>query len=334
MKPILSLCLIFLWCSCHQASSGGEVPQIESDTSQRFPKPDSLSHFKETVFVPTLESRIPTGKTAIYTPTLLLSWDKLREALPDGISLFPDAPEELKLLNTTSSFKDALRKGEYEVTAGAEGGLLYAKSKFSKSLPYKIPFDSLVDFLQFNNTPVRAFGLLRYDYLIVDNFSINSYKDADHFVVTLQPADTTQEIIMAKGLSHFSNLSAGIKAVNAWLAAGKTEEHLYFDTRDELAIPVLRFNLATRYSSLEQQSILSKSTSFLLAEVSQRIALVMDENGTEVESEAVAAAAVDSMPPAPKKLYFDKPYLVMMKRKTVKEPYFVMWVNNSELMMK
>ena len=38
--------------------------------------------------------------------------------------------------------------------------------------------------------------------------------------------------------------------------------------------------------------------------------------------------------PTPKKLIFDKPFLLVFKKKEFENPYFMAWINNSELMKR
>ena len=38
--------------------------------------------------------------------------------------------------------------------------------------------------------------------------------------------------------------------------------------------------------------------------------------------------------PKPKKLVFDKPFLILLKRTNAKNPYFGLWTTNTELMTK
>lgn len=38
--------------------------------------------------------------------------------------------------------------------------------------------------------------------------------------------------------------------------------------------------------------------------------------------------------PRPKKLIFDQPFFVLLKRTNSKNPYFAMWVANAELMIR
>lgn len=50
--------------------------------------------------------------------------------------------------------------------------------------------------------------------------------------------------------------------------------------------------------------------------------------------ETVAEAMEDLELPVPKKMFFDKPFLLLMQRKNAPNPYFVMWVANTELMIR
>ncbi len=36
--------------------------------------------------------------------------------------------------------------------------------------------------------------------------------------------------------------------------------------------------------------------------------------------------------PRPKKLFFDKPFVIVLKRNDSKMPYFISWIKNAELM--
>ena len=73
----------------------------------------------------------------------------------------------------------------------------------------------------------------------------------------------------------------------------------------------------------------------------QRSGFIFDENGAVVESEAIVAseapAAMEEEAPQVKqikRMVFDKPFVIVIKRKGYENPYFVMTVNNPELMIK
>jgi len=53
----------------------------------------------------------------------------------------------------------------------------------------------------------------------------------------------------------------------------------------------------------------------------------LDEKGAMVKSTSMMAAAA-----IPKQLIYDRPFLIYLKDKNAKWPYFVMWVDNPELM--
>ena len=68
------------------------------------------------------------------------------------------------------------------------------------------------------------------------------------------------------------------------------------------------------------------------------MAFHLDENGAAVKSEAVIEyyLGIEDTPerPQPKKMIFDRPFYVLLKRADASQPYFVLWVANTELMVK
>ena len=74
---------------------------------------------------------------------------------------------------------------------------------------------------------------------------------------------------------------------------------------------------------------------YFITEALQGIKFKLDENGVVFESYASMriSKSIERLPD-PKYLIFDKPFLFCLKEKTGKYPYFVMWVDNAELMLK
>ena len=62
----------------------------------------------------------------------------------------------------------------------------------------------------------------------------------------------------------------------------------------------------------------------------------MDEKGARVENEAVIALLenISLTDEKPKNFILDKPYWVVMQRTDSQNPYFILGVNNTELMDK
>jgi hypothetical protein len=70
----------------------------------------------------------------------------------------------------------------------------------------------------------------------------------------------------------------------------------------------------------------------------ENIKFKMNEKGAEVEAEAVigmnGGSNGQSLPPIPRYFKLDKPYWVIMKQTDSKNPFFILGINNTELMEK
>ena len=66
-----------------------------------------------------------------------------------------------------------------------------------------------------------------------------------------------------------------------------------------------------------------------ILEAKQSIKFKLDRYGAMLESEAMLAAGA-----IPRYFMFDRPFLVYMKKRDCEQPFFVMWVDNAELLNK
>lgn len=117
----------------------------------------------------------------------------------------------------------------------------------------------------------------------------------------------------------------------------KTSWKYYFNEEDIVLIPKFNFNIETNYTNLEGNKFNSINQNFQIESAWQRTAFILDESGAEIESEAeieVASEEVEKeyQKPKPKKMIFNKPFLILLKRTDAKNPYFGLWTTNSELM--
>ena len=97
-----------------------------------------------------------------------------------------------------------------------------------------------------------------------------------------------------------------------------------------LLIPVIDFDVVRRYSELEGCAVTSvaEGVSQRLDVAIQTIRFRLDERGASIYSEAIAAGGT---PPPP--LLFDKPFLIYLKRRSARNPYFAAWIANTELLV-
>jgi len=306
----------------------------------------NLSEFEKTQFIPTLEHKITNDKNSVYCATLLFAWHEIREQINSSLTISDDY-FDLKLLNQSTSYNDVLKKNEYEISGEIDGDLITAKAKFNKSLPFELKLQSFNDKLIFDGQKVSSFGVRGFDsYEQLKIVRIIYYKDDNNFILKLLPKDKEHEIILFKTDKNFNSIAEMSKEIEKMTEIGKTEKKngkiswkYYYSEDDIVIIPKFDFNIETNYNTLEGNYFSTDNDeTFQIEQAWQRTAFILDENGAEIESEAEIEVAVEEIEeyekPKPKKMIFDKPFLILLKRTDAKNPYFGLWTMNTELMIK
>lgn len=310
---------------------------------RKFPEVTKLALYKQTEFLPTLEHNISNGKNAVYSATLLFAWDEIRKRVEQPIDI-AKSDTDLTLLNNSKSFIGVLHSGEYYAVGKVDGEVIRAKAEFSKSLPFKLKLTSFSGQLTFNGQKVASFGQVGHDYQTAGIIQILYYNNDNDFILKLSPKDKEHEIILFKSSDTYKSISEILSLIANKIEVGKKERlsdkigwRYYLTALDEVVIPKFKFNIENNYSSLEGRSLKAGNQSYLIETAYQRIAFILDESGAEIESEADFAIATEAeeeeTKPHPKKMRFDKPFFMMLKRTDRNMPYFGLWVNNSELMV-
>ena len=106
------------------------------------------------------------------------------------------------------------------------------------------------------------------------------------------------------------------------------------DDDDKVEIPIIEFHLQKSFEEMLGSTFKAGALELSLIEMYQRNAFILNENGAEVESEAVEAvdSAGEYEEPQPKMMIFDKPFVVFLKRKDAKNPYFGVYIVDVELL--
>ncbi len=233
---------------------------------------------------------------------------------------------------------------EYTATTQVADGKINVHAFFRKELPFETKLDVADSPIIFSGVKVAAFCLKGSSQGVCRKARILYYKDDDNFILKFTPHDTSQEIILAKCPEHYTTLGDGVERVNRYIKKGFQEEKepklnwkYYIGEDDYLSVPMISFDLETNYNNLEGQTLFTKENdSLLLITVYQRIGFKLNEHGAiiETEAEVTTAAAADEGKTRPQYMLFDKPFLVILRHTGAKLPYFVMLVNNSELLIK
>ncbi len=306
-----------------------------------FPPKTPIEKLHQTEFVPTLENRVSGNKNCIYAPAFLFAWAGLRKELncPD-INADVNS-KDINLLNNSQSFQNALNEDEYATKFSTEGDKLFVSAMFSKSLPFSPAMQNIQTGLNFSNKKVKAFGMADHDEKIIEKTTIIYYQDDSHFIIGIQPADAANGIILAMGLPPIKTLGDAVRKIDSLAAIGDKDAanqqlqwRYIFNHFDDFLIPKIQFNIEANYPGVEGQMLSCKGRNYAITEARQHTAFILDEKGARVESEGDDVAKLDSvgLPPRPKHVEFNKPFYIMIRKKNTQNPYFVMYVENTELM--
>ncbi len=322
------------------------ISLFSCEPERKFPEVKKLSEFEKTQFTPTLEHKISDDKNSVYCATLLFAWEEIRKAINSPLAVSEDYPD-LKLLDQSTSFRDVLKSDEYVAVGEVEGRAVKARAEFRKSLPFEFKLQSFEGKLIFDGQKVSSFGLRGFDSSEqLSIVKIIYYQDDDNFILKLFPKDKEHEIILFKTDGEFNSMGEMVHEIEKLTAIGETKKgdeatrwKYYFNEDDIAIIPKFSFNIETNYNTLEGSLFSSKDQGFQITEAWQRTAFILDEIGAEIESEAeivaeTAVAGEEYEKPKPKRMVFDKPFLVLLKRQDAANPYFGLWTRNAELMEK
>jgi uncharacterized membrane protein len=105
-----------------------------------------------------------------------------------------------------------------------------------------------------------------------------------------------------------------------------------FGIRDVLLVPNLNWEVRHHFAELEgtDKRLLNEGfRSYYIARAIQSIRFRLDRSGAELASEA-------QVPCKPMATYYvcDRPFLIVAKKRGAERPFFVMWVDNAELLCK
>lgn len=337
--------IVLLLFNCKKEKLPTEITE-ENPQKTVFKEVQNLSDFKDTEFLPTLENNLDSSKNAIYGASFLFTWDLIRKEINLPLSIDSQF-SQLKLLNESTSYIGVLNPDEYSQEISIQGSTIRAKTIFTKSLSFLAHLSEFHNKLKFKDDKVESFGAEYFYGDISRIIQIGYYDNNNHFVVILNPTDENHQIILYMPNTSYSTLGKMANDVQNLIELGKKERNkspkwkysLSHNDDDVVCIPKLNFNLETQYENLMGNTFMAEKLPFQIIEAKQRIAFHLDHTGAIIEDESVmavdaAAEGATEEIPEPQNLVFDKPFYVLLKKKENEFPYFVAYVENTELMMK
>ncbi len=296
----------------------------------------------------------------IWGGAMNLAWNELNEnILHEKLQLRTTdeiALEMVEKFNNPAFTKNDLDKESYYVKSGYGQETVETINRESKK---KFPSKSFRD-LKMNLSPIDiisyAYFLKEVEYETIfekkdvtfnqkeikgfyaehesqrNNVKIIKYENNDKFIVKLKLKDENDELILAKGYD-MTNPQKVVNEVNK-----NNKNYLpTIEEQDRFEVPKLHLDYHRNYTELLNKFLANQDfQDYFIAKMFENIKFDMDEKGARVENEGVIGIDFLAAPSRlkPRNFILDKPYWVVMKRKDSLNPYFVLGVNNTELMIK
>ena len=208
-----------------------------------------------------------------------------------------------------------------------------------KNMEFRAPFERIKTPLVFGGTKVACFGMDQYRSAhkrMYPQVLILDYKSPDDFVIELKTKSKGDRVILAK-IQPKATLAATIASVKARATPAAAEQAIGGDI---LKVPKFNFDITRSYREVQGRLLVLRNTEVakdlrLLSAV-QNIRFEMDEKGVKLRSEGHMAfgCAAECIPRPQHIMIFDKPFLIMLTRVNAKLPYFALWVDSPELLVR
>jgi hypothetical protein len=225
--------------------------------------------------------------------------------------------------------------------------VIIAYSYLAANVRFRIPyFENDKEFIfrdsQGNQTPTTSFGIRpEDDYAYqklrkqVEVLYSSYYPDPDtvalmEYAIDLCKDTKPNQIILAR-IEPKETLGQTLEYLNDKITGFATEEFLrQFGINDVILAPNIFWRISHHFKELEGKYLANKGYESLYIRLAlQMIQFRLDRSGAELKSEAKLYAA-----PEPRHFVFDRPFLIYMKKRGAKHPFFVMWIDNAELLSK
>jgi len=317
----------------------------------------NAADLKKTIVTPHLDQEIISGKNILWCSTMQLAWNELYDINKGPIDLVPSC-KIADILNKRTITNADLDRNSYVAMAGyIEDGIVQQISEELNQRFYGQECPELLRNMQ-NKEGILTYGYmsvslpfelafkrektgLKFDGKAVESFTSSEYKSAkqvtildgmsdDDFIIELKTKQKGDRIIMAK-IKPLSTLHETILLVQKRMKDGTPSE---LTASQPLQVPVLNFDIFKGYQELSGHYIRSSVNRLNGQDVliaAQTLRFRLDENGAVLRSEILGGPGCRSH--GPQHIFFDKPFLIMLERRDAENPYFALWVGNTELLL-
>lgn len=329
---------------------------------------------QKTIIVSTLDTPVSEGKNVIWCSSFQLAWNALRDDVIGEAVQVTGAEDAVNRLNIAKqSSADLLGESYYSAAGLAGAGIIEEiQTEMAKRFPdvpkpdfgtagsdwivayayleayvkFTIPFLENKHRLVFKDsqgkeTTVTSFGIwdgfaprhrkvmeqvdMLYslqdpeDRRVMLEFAVDLCKYTDPYqivVACIEPKKT-----LAETLIYLQEKIADVSSHKGGNKLGST---------DRLIVPNMFWRVKHHFQELEDTTLANKGYEGMpINEAKQMIMFRLDRTGAIIKSESrIAVSAI------PQYFVFDRPFLIYIKKRDAKHPFFVMWIDNAELLTK
>lgn len=213
----------------------------------------------------------------------------------------------------------------------------------------------------FNGETVVTFGphIERTESDALESVDLLHYKNENEFAIRMKPANEDHEILLYQPETvNFTTLNQAIdffkikekelsvkrntydsiiqhtnEEINEALKRNNFPRReiskLFLNQDDHFSMPVLSMNFKKSFKAIEGTTFNGTEK---IEECKQLINLEFNEKGAQIESEASVITVSVGLNPYAKNIHFNKPFLIIFKRKDTDNPYLVGWIANTSIM--
>jgi hypothetical protein len=363
---VLGLIVIVFWAT----GFGRQLVQQAKYTGRAATFSGDSQKLKQTVIVPTLDSPCLPGKNVIWCSSFQLAWNEMKDKVIGAPLQVIGAEEIAARLNAAKQSSSDLDSKSFYVAGGStKDGVIdkikkdmaakfpshvlpdfsdvnngiFAYSYLKANVPFKYPFEQaklVFGDSQSEKTPVEAFGvwnlLERYDKIRkqVEILYCPQERERDRrikeCVIDLCKDSKPYQVIVAM-VKPEGSLAESLEYVRLRVDDFKKSVDYERDSQlnrvDDLKIPEMFWRIDHRFRELIGRVV--RNVDMPIVEAMQTMEFRLDRSGAVLESEAKYGVSA-----IPREFLFDRPFLIYMQKREADQPFFVMWVDNAELLVR
>jgi hypothetical protein len=329
---------------------------------------------KATQVVATLDAPLEKGKNAVWCASFISAWKALEADIVKEPPTLQGSPAMAAALNKAADPRPEIPKSSLYTAAGwVNKGIVEqitkdfrvafpgrAEPEFKEVQPdsavayayleaavkFKLPYfqndqpfvftDSSSHTTELNSFGIRskddyAYERLRQQPAILFSIRGNEYRfQPTEYAVDLDRTSKPVQIVLAV-IKPQSTLAAMMESVEAKIAAsGRRVGDDGLGPRDVLLAPDIAWRISHHFAELEGKDFANAALKGRKLKIAQQdIEFHLNRSGAELWSEAKVYVL-----PMDTHFLFDRPFLLYMKQRGARTPFFVMWVENAELLSR